>query len=63
MPLTVARVGVHPVAAPVAPLVAEGVHAVVVVVDLRVVDVAVHVHVVEDFRVGLVRAEPSHLSK
>lgn len=37
------------------------VHAEVVVVDVGVVDVAVHVHGIEDLWVALVAAEPPHL--
>ena len=55
------RVRVYDVAAPVAALVAIGVDGKVAVVELRVVDVAVHGHLVEHFQVALVFAEPSDL--
>ena len=57
----VAGVVVHLVPPPVSLLVPVRVHAEVHVVDVGVVDVAVHVHVVEYFRVAFVRAEPADL--
>ena len=59
----VAGVVVHLVVPPVALLVTVRVHPEVHVVDVRVVDVAVHVHVVEYLRVALVRAEPADLGQ
>lgn len=53
----------HLVSAPVSLLVAVRVQAKAVVVDVRVVHVAVHIHLIEDFGVALVHAEPSDLSK
>ena len=58
---SVRRVIVHLVPPPVSVLVTVRVHPEVVVVDVGVVDVAVHVYVVEHFWVGLVRAESSNL--
>lgn len=55
------RVGVDLVAPPVSLLVAVGVHGEVAVVELGVVDVAVHRNVVEHLGVALVFAEASHL--
>ena len=57
----VAGVVVHEVVPPVSVLVAVRVHAEVVVVDVGVVDVAVHVHLIEQFGVALVSAEPADL--
>ena len=57
----VLRVVVHLVPPPVSPLVAIRVDPEVVVVDVRVVDVAVDVDLVEHFRVASILAEPSHL--
>lgn len=51
----------YDVAAPVAALVAVGVHGEVAVVELGIVDVAVHSHLVKHFQVALVFAEPSDL--
>ena len=59
----VARVVVHFVPPPVSLLVAVRVDPEVHVVDVRVVDVAVHVGIVEHFRVALVRAEPADLDR
>lgn len=53
----------HHVAAPVAVLVAVGVHGEVAVVELRVVDVPVHGNLVENFHVALVFAKPSDLAQ
>ena len=50
--LTVDYVVVHLVVGPHPALVAVRVHAVVHVVDVRALDVSVHVHVVEKLRVG-----------
>ena len=58
---TVARVVVHLVPPPVSLLVPVRVHAEVVVVDVRVVDVAINVDVLEQFFVAQVRAEPADL--
>ena len=57
----VLRVVVHLVPPPVSLLVAVRVDAEVVVVDVRVVDVAVDVDLVEHFQVAQILAEPSHL--
>ena len=53
---------VHLVPPPVSLLVAVRVHPEMVVVDVRVINVTVDVNHVENFRVALVRAEPSDLS-
>ena len=58
---TVPRVVVHLVPSPVPLLVAVRVNPEVVVVDVRVVNVAVDIDVVEDFVVALVNAEPTDL--
>ena len=57
----VRRVVVHLVPPPVSPLVAVRVHSEMVVVDVRVVDVAVHVHFLEHVGVAPVLAVPSNL--
>ena len=57
----VARVVVHLVPPPVSLLVAVRVDPEVVVVDVRVIDVAVDVDIIEYFGVTLVRAEPADL--
>ena len=59
----VLRVVVHLVPPPVSPLVAIRVDPEVVVVDVRVVDVAVDVDIIEYFGVTLVRAEPADLDQ
>ena len=53
---------VHLVPPPVSPLVAVRVHSEMVVVDVRVVDVAVNVDLVEHVDIAKVLAEPSNLS-
>ena len=58
---TVPRVVVHLVPPPVSLLVAVCVDPEVIVVDVRIVDVAVDVHIFEHFVVTLVDAEPSDL--
>lgn len=55
-------VGVDLVPPPITLLVAVRVHREVVVVQLRVVDVAVNVDFIEDLRVSLVHAESAHLT-
>ena len=57
----VARVVVHLVPPPVSLLVAVRVDPEVQVVDVRVVDVAIDVNIIEYFGVRLVRAEPADL--
>ena len=57
----VPRVVVHLVPPPVSLLVAVRVDPEVVVVDVRVIDVAVDVDIIEYFGVTLVRAEPADL--
>ena len=57
----VSRVVVHPVSPPVSPVVAVRVDPEVVVVDFRIVYIAVDVDLVEHFRVPLVRAVPADL--
>ena len=57
----VTRVVVHLVPPPVSLLVAVRVDPEVVVVDVRVIDVAVDVDIIEYFGVTLVRAEPADL--
>ena len=59
----VRRVVVHFVSPPVSLLVAVRVDPEVVVVDVRVVDVAVDVDIVEQLGITEVLAEPSHLKK
>lgn len=59
--ITVARVGVESVAAPVTPLVSVRVDGEVEVVQLRVVDVSPHVDAVKDLRVRFIFAESSYL--
>ena len=58
---TVPRVVVHLVPPPVSLLVAVCVDPEVIVVDVRIVDVAVDVHIVEQFVITLVDAEPTNL--
>ena len=58
---TVPRVIVHLVPPPISLLVAVRVDPEVVVVDVRVVNVAVDIDVVEDFVVALISAEPTDL--
>ena len=57
----VRRVVVHLVPSPVSLLVAVRVDSEPVVVDVRIVDVAVHVHLVEHFEIAEVFAQSSHL--
>ena len=57
----VRRVVVHLVPPPVSLLVAVGVDSEMVVVDVRVVDVAVNINLVENLGIAAVRAIPSHL--
>ena len=57
----VARVVVHLVSPPVSLLVAVRVDPEVHVVDVRVVDVAVDIDIIEYLGVALVRAEPANL--
>ena len=59
----VARVVVHLVSPPVSLLMAVRVDPEVHVVDVRVVDVAVDVDIIEYFGVTLVRAEPADLDQ
>ena len=58
---TVPRVVVHLVPPPVSLLVAVCVDPEVIVVDVRIVDVAVDVHILEQFVITLVDAEPTNL--
>ena len=57
----VRRVVVHLVPPPVSLLVAVRVDSKPVVVDVRVVDVTVHIDIFKDLRITQVGAEPSHL--